>query len=80
MIERKYYYREDAEGNAEGLCGQPEIQQHYRDHGCDEEDAPGRLATGDRESWIQSWGTQKPADVGTYSNHQKNRQGLTEVV
>ena len=26
LIERMYYYGKDAEGNAEGLCGQPEIQ------------------------------------------------------
>ena len=26
LIERMYYYEKDAEGNAEGICGQPEVQ------------------------------------------------------
>ncbi|MCI8879935.1 MAG: hypothetical protein HFH28_04365, partial [Clostridiaceae bacterium] len=36
----------DAEGNAEGLRGQPEIQQHHRNHGCDEGNVPGRYGIG----------------------------------
>ena len=44
-----YYYGEDAEGNAEGLCGQPEVQQHDGDYGRDEGNVPGRFAAGDGE-------------------------------
>ena len=47
LIERMYYYGTDAEGNAESIRGQPEVQQHHRDHGRDERDVPGRIAAGD---------------------------------
>ena len=36
MIERMYYYGKGPEGNAEGIRGQPKVQQHHRDHGRDE--------------------------------------------
>ena len=47
LIERKYYNGTDAEGNAESIRGQSEVQQHHRDHGRDERDVPGRIAAGD---------------------------------
>ena len=49
LIERMYYYGKDAKGNAESICGQPEVQQHHRDHECYEGDASGCAAAGDGE-------------------------------
>ena len=71
MIERMYYYGEDTEGNAEGLCGQPEIQQHCRDYGRDEGDVPGRLVACDGErAGYRAGVRKKPVDVGSWCQKQ----------
>ena len=65
LIERMYYYGKDTEGNAEGVRGQPEVQQYHRDHGCDEGDVPGCAAAGDGERTGHRAGVRKKSeDVG----------------
>ena len=49
MIERMYFYGEDPEGSAEGLRGQPKIQQHHTNYGRNERNVPRRFAAGDGE-------------------------------
>ena len=49
LIERMNYYGKNTKGNVEGLCGQPEVQQHDGDYGRDEGNVPGRFAAGDGE-------------------------------
>ena len=46
MNERMYFYGKDTEENAEVLRGQPALQQHHRNHGCDEGNVLGRFAAG----------------------------------
>ena len=63
MIERMYFYGEDPKGSAEGLRGQPKIQQHHTNYGRNERNVPRRFVAGDGERWIPSWGTKKTAGV-----------------
>ena len=50
MIESMYYYGKDTEGNVEGLCGQPEVQQHNRNHERNE----GNVSVSGKEGGIHA--------------------------